>query len=369
MARSKGIKKTERSTSSSKSSNQFDIDQNALGQVLAISSPINPWNKLGVCFEDENLRKDMRAVLRTICNWEPQPKLLYLQLEDGNFYPISDYQGIIRSDVELWYNPETKRKEVECLQVASSTYEIVPNEDCFLWCQPLIDEGLLELEAACVMDGGRRIVIACKTANNKARLGDRGDDIEMRLILGTSHDSTIPIMIGKSLSRVQCWNFIATWLGDKTKDYIGFRHTLGVQDRLKKARTYVADVIREFRKETVPVYRDLREVKLDMDGFREYCSVVFEDALKANGKVRAIEDYQPYSRLQAIYTSSHLMSHVPDSYYRGVQAVTEYLSQYSGGTDTVSQYASRFKGNLFGQNKATAKRALEVAVSLSGIRD
>lgn len=180
-------------------------------------------------------------------------------LNDGTLLP--DVKAVVRRHDRAFYACVGKQ------------FRTVQNVDAFKWFQPFIDAGLVTLEAAGSLRGGRRVWILAKIVGADSIIVPASDDrVTKYLLLAHGHDGSLSIHLGVTPTRVVCNNTLSAAVGEN--GCIRIRHTRGAADAMKAAREIIERANNQFDK-AADIYRALAKINVTAKQIREYIDMVF----------------------------------------------------------------------------------------------
>jgi phage/plasmid-like protein (TIGR03299 family) len=256
-----------------------------------------------------------------------------------------DHAAIVRSDGKV-------------LSVMSDRYGVVQPYDVFQCFEPLIEAGLVELEAGGSLKDGKKMWALGKVKGADAEILP-GDRIKAYLLFHTSFDGSCKLGAGLTGVRVVCANTLASaqsaGLSHTTK------HTKGVKDRLDAIAADLEQVIKSWA-HNVELYRTLAEKKVTKTAQQEYIVKVIAPELlddkkevhtKTKNKVRFVLDMLDYQR------GKELVPAAIGTAWQAYNAVSEYLT-HENGRDADSRVDSQY----FGEGARLNSKALDLALSM-----
>lgn len=189
-------------------------------------------------------------------------------LADGTEIP--DTFAVVRS---------TDRK---ILGSVGGNFHVLQNANAMGRFQPLIDSGLVTIEAAGSLRGGKRIWILCKLKGPDGVIVAKSDDrVERYLLLAHGHDGSLSIFLGVTPTRVVCANTLSVALGDGRDSMLRIKHTKNSDASLDAAFEVIKRANAQFDK-AVEAYRALASVNVkSAEQMRAYIDIVFPPAKKA----------------------------------------------------------------------------------------
>ena len=151
-------------------------------------------------------------------NWTVERRQLSYPSADGSLKPYFDRVAIVRSDNDV------------CLGVVSPDYETVQNDVLLSKINPLVEEGLLEIETMGYLRDGANVFIQAKIAKEFRVLGE---DYSSYITLLNGHTGLAPVSLGTSTVRVICNNTFVMANRDLSSK---FKHYKGVNDKVLESQ-------------------------------------------------------------------------------------------------------------------------------------
>jgi len=140
---------------------------------------------------------------------------------DGKIISINDKYVTYRKDTGL------------PLGIVGTRYEVVQNQDAFLFFDSITEAGAAMYETAGALGNGERIFISAKMPDF-IRIAGTDDNTEVFVLLTSSHDGSGSVVAAITPIRVCCQNTLNAALYG-TKNKISIRHTANVKQNLANA--------------------------------------------------------------------------------------------------------------------------------------
>lgn len=267
-----------------------------------------------------------------------------LPSDDGAalYHDAPGYSAIVRDDGKV-------------LGVHSDRYGLTQPYDVFARFEPLIDSGLVELEAGGSLCDGRKMWALAKVKGAESDIVP-GDPIKGYLLFQTSFDGSCTAGAGFTGVRVVCANTLAMAQEDVT---YRTKHTKHVNTRLDSIRDDIARTLHVFR-ENVESMRALATKQVTRKAQETYIRHVLvgpdttqEISTKLENKVCDVIE------LLDTQKGLELVPRVRGTAWQAYNAVTDYLTHHAGRTQD-----SRLDSQWFGANAKVNQKALELAFTM-----
>lgn len=244
------------------------------------------------------------------------------------------------------------------LGVVGSRYVPLQHEKAFQPFGPLVDSGLVTLEAAGSLRGGSRVWILAKLKDATADVVP-GDAVKGYLLFYTGHDGTLRASYQHSRTRVVCMNTLSAAIraGDAgTEQRVQLVHTASINQQVDKLTGAFALMAETFRG--------------DIDAYQFIASkqcakpeLYFRDVLQIPEKTIGQDqpDDQGKRQMQALlesYETQPGRMFAAGSYWQAYNAVTYWLDHERGrSADT------RLNSTWFGDGANIRNRAMVIALN------
>ena len=234
-------------------------------------------------------------------------------------------------------------------------YTVLQNHDAFSWFQPFIDNGQCTVETAGALYNGQKVWVLAKINRNPGMVDQ--DVLNKYLLLSNSHDGTMAVRIGTTMTRVVCANTLTAAIRDKASKLIRIRHTSSLNANLKNIRESI-DAINDEMNATVSLYNKLRSKSINQNDLRKYVKLVLE-----------VDTEKPDSELSTRLTNTidRIVGYAHNSpgcegknYFDAVQGVSYYVTHIYGRTNE-----SRLDSAWFGVGNKMNQRALTIATDMA----
>ena len=313
-------------------------------EQMVSAGNIIPWHGLGNVIQEAPSIK--RGIVLAGLDWKVGTKPLFT--EDGVPVPA---RATYRDDTGA------------VLGVVGTRYEPLQNADAFEFYEPLIDSGLVTLETAGSLKGGRRIWVLGKINRDPIVIVPQANDaIEQYILLSNSHDVVTAIRCGFTPIRVVCWNTLS-WAHsfaarqDKAAGkLLRVRHTKNANRALQEIRD-VMDLATATFSASAEQYRTLAAHDVSGEDLQRYVRVVWghdaddEDACKT--VMPRIEELVECG-------AGNDVNGVRGTWWAAYNGVTEYLTHKRG-----KDGGKRLDSLWFGSGVNMNRRALEVGLDMA----
>lgn len=297
--------------------------------------------------------------------------------------------GIPTIEVEGW-KALVRDKDSAVLGVVTKQYQPFQNDEAFGWFQPLIDDGTCKIETAGSLQGGKKVWVQARYADD-IEVKD-GDTVVPYLLLANGHDGKMSLRLINTPTRVVCWNTMqaagATEDGhqdvDAAKGY-AIAHQGDVMAKANAARSAIVRMNKELHI-TIDTYRDMTKMPVDDAYVQALAKQVFDaDYIKATAliaKFRQREEHEDVdiradtrraiADLEKLLTKeSQVEKRVLSSFHDGpghelagetawgaFNAVTNYLDHEVPGSQD-----RRMSSSWFGEGARKRKKAFQLVAS------
>ncbi len=263
---------------------------------------------------------------------------------------IPGYKAIIRND-----NGET-------LSVMSDAYQVVQNTDALSFADEVFgangEQGYYE--SAGMLRGGRKVFINCLLPQTMFVNGDTQDKIEQRVLVATSHDGSVPLILKLVSLRVVCQNTFTAALKEHSNE-IKIRHTQNLEMRVKQAQVSLG-LISGYVDDLQGVINQLATSKFSQDNMAEFGKKLLRVKENDKGKIptRSVNNLD-----KLVWLFANGTGNVGATRWDALNAVTEYTDheRTGKGSDDTERASNRAESVLFGQSAATKQEALELLLN------
>ena len=248
---------------------------------------------------------------------------------DGQSIEVPNKFAVVRDDSQ------------EFLGAVSNDYEPVQNSSLLAQVEPLESEGLLTRQNTGYLNGGAKVFVQSKFAEEFVVAGD---DTTAMVSLLNGHGSGIATRIGLTAVRVICSNTFVMAMQDLD---VRITHRVGANEQVL-TNTFVSDYVNDRMK----VYAENMEAIA-----RTECSKgSFDSFIKKVYKKSDLSKMKQYNDLEHLFRNG--AGNNGRTYADAVNAVTEFNTHRSS-----KRVARRFVSNQFGPAAVTSNRAFRVALA------
>jgi phage/plasmid-like protein (TIGR03299 family) len=294
-------------------------------------------------------------------NWSVEGRPLFLQSGE---------------EVETGHRAIVRNSDNRTLGVVGPSYTPVQNAQALAPFQPLVDAGLVDLEAAGSLRNGARVWILGKIRNAEAEVTP-GDAVKGYLLFYNGHDGTLSASYQETAIRVVCMNTLsmAVGLGETGKEArLKLRHTAGVGAQIDALTEQCRLLAGKFG-DTIQTYRALAadhcpdpggyfKKVLTLSGSMGKFHPREEPARSGLTGALTLASREPafdqgkrqLGRLLEIFETQPGADYARGSYWQAYNAVTYWIDHDRGRSDDTRQNAS-----WFGEGRRIRDIALDVA--------
>jgi phage/plasmid-like protein (TIGR03299 family) len=309
------------------------------GQAQMFSVKEVPWHQLGKVLQNSPSVEE--AIKLAGLDWTVALKPMALA-ENGQ--PVPGAMATVRST------------DSKILGVVGNTYKPLQNTEAFKFFEPFVQAGLVQLETAGSLRGGKRIWVMGKVKGIEGEVV-KGDEVKLYVLLSNGHDGSLAIRVGFTPVRTVCANTLQAAHGNKASKLFRIRHTAKANETLTQVQEIMNAVKGEFEA-TMEQYRALTRKDINKKDLENFIRISFnlkaeEDSTKPSKVIDAVTRMFEKGR-------GNDLPGVAGTAYAAYQAAVEYL-QYERGTST----DVRLNNLWFGDSATISKRALEQAMELA----
>lgn len=256
------------------------------------------------------------------------------------------------------------------LGVVGDEFVPFPNADAFAFFEPMVDEGLISLETAGSLRGGRRVWIMARVGGVDTIEVVPGDPVDPWMLMCHGHDGSLALRVGFNPVRVVCANTLKMALGEGDGLFV-LRHTTGLAAGLVSIRNALAEQVRIFKgsAESWGFLASRRCSDGDFDAF----------ALRVFGRVTGEGEADVEASSPSASAGSRLLGVVKPLFEAGrgndaplvrgtwwaaYNAITEWLTHHRGAAQGTERERAerRFDALHFGDSRRVNMRALMLAL-------
>lgn len=241
----------------------------------------------------------------------------------------------------------------ECLAAVGEDYRCLQNVDIFKQFQPFLDCRALSFETAGAIDGGKRVFVQARLAQDDTDIGG-GDKIKPMLLIASSHDGSLATRVGFTPIRVVCNNTLTAAVS--RGGLLRVKHTRSQHDALDAIMETV-DLARQQFAATCEQYARLQRCGISERDLQAYVKRVLGIKDDDKPSTRTRNQFDKIIRC-ALYGKGNSRSEL--TAWSAFNGVTEWTSHYRQ-----SSADARRKSVWFGASATTNAKALDLALELA----
>lgn len=278
------------------------------------------------------------AIVAAGCDWYVEKR--------NNWY---EHNGAVHKSKK--YSIVRDTDGVELGTVGKNT-EPLQNVNAFRFFDPIVEAGLVTLEAAGSLQGGSRIWVLAKVSGVSAEIVP-GDSVDQFLLLAHAHDGTLSIQAGFTEWRRRCSNYLQTAL--KSGRLFKFKHTKTALIKLEEARKSFDFAHAQLNRNS-ETYKFLAQTNCNDATFRKYLHEVFTPGGSENSE----SNKTIVNKVFPLFTNGRGAETSRGTFWGAYNAITEYNTHERGRSAD-----ARVDNVWFGKTAAENVRALEVAIAMA----
>ena len=245
--------------------------------------------------------------------------------------------------------------EIQGLGVVGERYRVVQDSHAFSIMKPLMERGVVSTLTAGVYKA--KSWLYGEGGTFKADIMP-GDTVEARVLIGNSHDGSIPWSFGFPGNRVVCQNTFHHALSNKLSKLLKVRHTAAADELIRQITAATEAFGYEFVT-SVEKMRLMAATPIKEDGLKEYTGYVFsrwadEDEEETAGS-------KLYAKVLENFESGPGSEYHRGTVWGAFNAVTQYTTHQRSRSDDPN---AAFADNQWGAGALINKRAFERALEL-----
>lgn len=246
-----------------------------------------------------------------------------------------------------------------CLGVVGNRYTPLQNSEAFSFFDPLVQSGLVELETAGSLAGGRRIWILARIKGEDITIVGK-DTVRRYVLLSNSHDGTTSVRAGFSPVRVVCANTLSMSQNSSASSLIRLRHSHDVAKNLESVRE-ILNLANKTFEATAEKYRFLASKTINAADLRKYVKIVLghEATEDKDLSARASNQIDNVVRM-ATFGRGQQLDGVGGTLWAAYNGVTEFLTH-----EASKDADKRYNALWFGQNAVRSATALNLALDMA----
>jgi phage/plasmid-like protein (TIGR03299 family) len=317
-----------------------------------------PWHGLGTKLDQPPTIKE--AIQLAGLDWTVTTNQLFAQIMTG----IDSETGApVLKQIPTETKAVIRSSDHKVLGCVGEDYTPIQNIEAFEFFQPAIDAGLVTLETAGSLQGGKRVWVLAKLTNSTIEVV-KDDPIEPYVLLSNGHDGKCAVHAGPNNIRVVCQNTLTASMNSKASKLLKLKHTKNVKLGLKEIQAALDFQKNEFRA-SMEAMKRMASYGVDQETINAYIQEVFEPEIKirANTEESANKSYlKLIEKIQPLMEGGRGNDNpaVRGTMWALYNGVTEYLTHVRGRDND-----NRLESLWFGVSKNTNQRAFDVAVKMA----
>jgi phage/plasmid-like protein (TIGR03299 family) len=319
-----------------------------------------PWHGLGIVLDDPPTVAEALALAGL--DWTVKTEPAYRETTIA----LADNAGTMTTREQVPAQVVTREDSGEVLGVVGTRWRPVQNSAALAWFDRWIDTGMVTIETAGSLFGGRRVwALARIVADPIVVMGD--DVVRKFILIAHSHDGTLAIRAGLTAVRVVCNNTLGFAL-EASEGPAGNGGLFKVQ-HTANALTRLEDVADEIERADArlnaagDLYRELAHAPI-LGGDATIAAFVGAVYGQTPEQVADGRRLAHILRLFATGQGSDLLG-ASGTYWGLYNAITEYETHGSAADPNTRSRESRADRNVFGSGARTLTRALDVAIAMA----
>lgn len=355
------------------------------------------WHGLATVLEDNPSIDD--ALRRAGLDWQVRAEPVFAHVDDVSAMAVDAGGQLVipTKQIEIpTHRAVIRETDGAVLGIVSKDYKVFQNREALDVFAELVRDGTLRIETAGSLQGGRKVWIQCRYADD-VEVKD-GDRIAPYVLLAMGHDGKLSIVFMNTPTRVVCWNTMQA--AGAVEDSVAFdkpgtfrvSHMGDVRKKVQDARDAVVRMNRELGL-SVEAYRRMAKQPISEQKVRDLARSIFDDSLvKARSLLERLRNEQAQraehmdvqqradvaakiaevEKMLADWKPSRAETEVVRSFHEGpghelagetvwgaVNAVTDYIDHGKGGGQDRRMTSSWF-GNGAGQRRKAFAAAAEM---------
>ena len=307
------------------------------------------WHGLGLVVQDD--MSPMQAMSLAGLDWEVE-KIGPVIAGDAQ---TDEYAAIVRKDNN------------SILSIQSPDYKPVQNSEVFDLAYNL--DPNIKVESALSMNGGRRMVVLCKTGEIMG--ANTNDSISQYMALVNSHDGTLALSALPTSVRVVCQNTLSMAMAEGQKKTFRITHTGDIE----RKRKIMGEALKYYRK-TGELFKSnvetLVAATMNRDQIQKFWLDVWgmlEEPVVANPQTEA--EYSNYlsatttlAKWADIFDKERSDLGAGATMWMAANAVTKELQHRVPARGRKPTFESAAYSNLLGKNQDSTIRVMQYALSV-----
>jgi phage/plasmid-like protein (TIGR03299 family) len=308
------------------------------------------WHGLGVVINEEMSPTDAMNIAGL--NWD----VFKVGPVSAGCAESDEYNAIVRDDTNT------------ILSIQSPDYKIIQNSEVFEMAYNLGDK--IQVESALSMNGGRRLVVLCRTGTMHGAGGR--DPIEKYMALINSHDGTLAMSALPTSVRIVCQNTLSMAMAAGMKKSFRIVHT----GDMKKKQDAMADALKFYAKtgqlfeEKVDTLVRKELTKSDIQKFWMDVWGMIEEPIVTNPQSES--EYANYlkatttiAKWAEVFDTERQQLSTTANLWLAANAVTNEVQHRIPARGKKPTFESSAYSNLMGKNQDTTIDVMKYALTLA----
>ena len=259
---------------------------------------------------------------------------------DGKIISINDKFVTYRKDTGL------------PLGIVGARYEVVQNQDAFLFFDSITEAGAAMYETAGALGNGERIFISAKMPDF-IRIVGTDDNTEVFVLLTSSHDGSGSVVAAITPIRVVCQNTLNAALYG-TKNKISIRHTSNVKQNLSNAHKLLG-ITHKYTEELNECFNMLAKKPVNDAQVKKLVADLFKSEKDDSSRIKNIQE-----AVFASYNTGIGQSAIMGTAWGAYNGITHYLDHQRSYKDN----KVKFENILFGKSAEITQKAFNELVKI-----
>lgn len=309
------------------------------------------WHGLGTVLDEAPTTAE--ALIQAGLDWEVSLQPLTVKDAAGE-QAITSHRAVVR---------ESDRA---VLGVVGSRWSPLQNRKAFEPFDPLVASGMVSLDAAGSLRGGKRVWILAKLKDAVADVLP-GDPLVGYLLFYNGHDGTLSAAYQQTSIRVVCSNTLSAALQGKNPSRYALRHTTGIGSAVDSV-TKAFRIAGENFQQNLVMYRFLAGERCPRPAeyFKNVLRTIPDSgrllltrlgAGAQDAEEKLLDRNRQHRDLMALLEEQPGAEFGRGSYWHAYNAVTYWIDHERGKNDE-----NRMDSSWFGQGRAIRDRALKIAL-------
>jgi phage/plasmid-like protein (TIGR03299 family) len=256
-----------------------------------------PWHGKGKIVEDALTAAE--AIKEAGLDWT-----VSLQPVTWAGIDLPDKFAVIRDDIRA-ASPSVERaiENGAVLGLVGSRYHPIQNEDLFTFFDPVVDrdKGAFYHTGGALL-GGRKVWFLAKIPGDFYVPGVPDDLVENYLLMASSHDASMGVIIKNTRVRVVCWNTLSMALSGPGH-YVHIKHTESAHQKLEQAHTFF-DLATKRTSKVKEAAEALLSFRVTGKFMNKFLKVLLPSSLEDEGEEAAAKTLKKRERIEILFAGA-----------------------------------------------------------------